>query len=126
MGLVIGPAACIKKNNAMQRFVSRIGSPHWVQSWDCWPGLATRSLLESSSCTGGVARSVYVVDGDLDGTELPGVVARDGGLSMSVLAGGVAGVGPLDLLFGLRWRRVPVSGVAVHIVGPTIGLRWGP
>lgn len=75
---------------------------------------------------GGVARSVYVVDGDLDGTELPGVVARDGGLSMSVLAGGVAGVGPLDLLFGLRWRRVPVSGVAVHIVGPTIGLRWGP
>jgi hypothetical protein len=75
---------------------------------------------------GGYARSQYVVTGDLDGTELPGSSTDDKGLALSLRAGGAAPVGPLELLFGLDWRRVPVAGASVSLIGPQVGLRWGP
>jgi hypothetical protein len=75
---------------------------------------------------GGYGATRSIVTGDLDGTELPGSATEDRGLALSLRAGGAAPVGPLELIFGVDWRRVPVAGTAVNLIGPQVGLRWGP
>jgi hypothetical protein len=75
----------------------------------------------------GYAASAYWLTGELDGTPLPGVVETRRGLSTTVMAGGVAQAGPVDIVFALRWRRIPLGETGGgHLIGPTVGVRWGP
>jgi len=74
----------------------------------------------------GYASTTWSTTGVLVDAVLPGVVLRDSGLSSSVTAGGVASAGPVDIVFAGLWRRIPVGGGGVHLLGPTLGVRWGP
>ncbi len=74
----------------------------------------------------GIATTTATLSGDLDGTPLPGRQDRARGLAWSVSGGGATPVGPLDLLFALDLRRVPVGDGGTTLIGPRLGLRWGP